>query len=368
MNFELTDMQKTLIQSIIEFSRDEIKIDDFKNNWKKCSEYGMFKLLLPQKYGGFDLTPLDIMLITEAFGYGCQDNGFSFSINNHLFACMISILLYGTDEQKEKYLVLLGEGKKIGSQAITEECSGSNVFNMNTIAKKTDDGYILKGSKGFISNAPIADVVIVYAKLINNSKESICSFIVERNFDGVKIGPEIKKAGLKSCPMGELELCNCFVPMDNILGSENNGCFVFNSTMEYERSYMSAANLGIMKRILENCEKFVKVKRNSGKKLIEYQSISNRIADSKVSIELSELLLYKIGWLKSNNKNAYYESSIAKLYVSESYKKLCMDAMNIHGAYGYSLESNYPKELNDAVGSCIYSGTSDIQRNIIASL
>ena len=167
--------------------------------------------------------------------------------------------------------------------------------------------------------------------------------------------------------IGEVILNDCEVPEENRLGREGAGSAIFNSEMEWERSCLFATHLGAMERILEECVKYANVRQQSGKPIGKYQSISHKLSDMKVRIDLSRLVIYNVAWLKSQGKRAPLESAIAKLFVSESYVQNCSDALQIHGAYGYSAEYDFERNLRDALAGKIYSGTSEIQRNIIAS-
>ena len=181
------------------------------------------------------------------------------------------------------------------------------------------------------------------------------------------MGKPLDKMGLRTSPIGEVILQDCEVPIENRLGKEGAGAAIFNSEMEWERSCLFACHLGAMERQLEACVKYTKERRQFGKPIGKFQSISNKIADMKVRLELSRLILYKIAWLKAQGKRSLIESAIAKLYLSESYVASSLDAVQIHGGYGYMKEFGIERDLRDSIAGKIYSGTSEIQRNIIAS-
>ena len=223
MNFELTMEQQQLKDSVTNFARQHLggKLGtyDFNKYWNACSEFGLFEMPVPNDLEGLDIDPLTMILVCEALGYGCKDNGFIFAINNHLFACMIPILKYGNKQQKEKYIPGLATGKLIGAHAMTEQEAGSDSFHIETTAQKDGDIYILNGSKSFISNAPIADVFIVFART-SPGKQGISAFIVEKDFPGVKVSKPFHKMGLNGSPMGEVFFDNCKVPVENRLLGE----------------------------------------------------------------------------------------------------------------------------------------------------
>jgi len=376
MDFSWNDDQVALKDTIIKFAKKELnnniierdKKGEFSwDGWKKCAELGIQGLPIPERYGGTNADILTIILAMEGLGYGCQDNGLLFAINSHMWSGEIPILHFGNETQKSKYLPKLCKGEFIGGHAMTEPESGSDAFSLRTTAIKKKDKYILNGSKIFITNAPIADVMIVFA-ITDKTKgfAGVSAFIVDRDSPGLIISREIEKMGLKTSPIGELVFEDCEVPAENLLGREGLGVSVFNSEMEWERSCLFACHLGVMERQLENCIKYAKERRQFGQPIGKFQSISNKIVDMKVQIELSKLMLFKIGWLKKSGKQAILEAAIAKLYTSESFVKSCLDAIQIHGGYGYTTEFEIERDLRDSVAATIYSGTSEIQRNIIA--
>ena len=303
----------------------------------------------------------------EGLGYACKDSGLLFVLNTHIWTCEMPIMKFGTEEQKEKYLHNLCNGSLIGGHAITEADSGSDAFNMRTTAVKKGDQFILNGTKMFITNAPIADILLVFA-LTDKTKgfAGISAFIVEKGTPGFSVGKPIEKMGLKTSPLGEVILVDCEVPAENLLGREGSGAAIFNSEMDWERSCLFATHLGAMESILEDTIKYANARKQFGRQIGKFQSIAHKIADMKVRIELSRLILYKVASIKAEGKRANLESSIAKLFISESYVETCLDALQIHGAYGYTTEFDIERHLRDSVAGKIYSGSSEIQRNIIA--
>jgi alkylation response protein AidB-like acyl-CoA dehydrogenase len=377
MDFSFTEDQIRLKESAIKFAKGELnegvlereQIGEFyTEGWKKCAEFGIFGLPLPKKYNGLEEDILTCLLVMQALGYGCQDSGLLFAINSHIWTSEIPLLNFGTDSQKEKYLPDMCRGVIIGGHAMTEPDSGSDAFSIRTKAVKNGDKYILNGTKMFISNAPIADILLVFA-VTDASKKfgGISAFIVEKNFPGFSVGKPLDKMGLRTSPTAEVILVDCEVPIENRLGQEGAGVAIFNSEMEWERCCLFACNLGTMERQLEMCIKYARERRQFGKPIGKFQSISNKIADMMVRIELSRLILYKVAWMKVQGKKAPVESAVAKLYLSEAAVESGLDAIQLHGGYGYMKEFGIEKDLRDAIAARIYSGTSEIQRNIIAS-
>jgi alkylation response protein AidB-like acyl-CoA dehydrogenase len=287
-----------------------------------------------------------------------------------MWGCEIPISSFGSERQKEKYLSALCKGDIVGGQALTEPDVGSDVFSIRTSAIRKGEYYVIEGSKSIVSNAPIADIIIVFA--VTDPKKrflgGISAFILERNTPGLEFGKPLEKMGLKTSPISEVFFENCKFPAESLLGRAGAGTKIFYETMEWERSCLFACHVGSMERTLDTCVRYAKDRHQFGQAIGKFQSVANKIADIKVNLELGKLMLYKIGWLKSHNKNVLLETAIAKLFISESFKAAALDAVQIHGAYGYMSEFEIEKELRDSIASTIYSGTSEIQRNIISRL
>jgi alkylation response protein AidB-like acyl-CoA dehydrogenase len=307
------------------------------------------------------------MLLMEGLGYGCKDSGLIFAINGQMWTVQMPILRFGTDAQKEKYMPRLCSGELIGANGVTEPDAGSDAFSMRTTARLDGDHYLLNGTKTFCTMAPAADLFMVFATVDKHKGfMGVTAFLVERDFPGFRVGREIGKMGLRTAPMAELILEDCRVPVENRLGKEGNGAAIFEDTVEWERTCILASILGGMERQLEQCIKYSKERKQFGKAIGKFQSIANKIVDMKVRMETARLLLYKVAWMKQAHGKAAMDAALAKLYLSESWIKSCLDAVQIHGGYGYTTEYEVERDLRDSVGSTLYSGTSEIQRNIIA--
>lgn len=279
------------------------------------------------------------------------------------------ILSFGTEPQKQKYLPGLCSGDLIGAHGMTEPDTGSDAYNLRTRAVRTGDGYVLNGTKMFVSNAPVADMAVVFAT-IDPSKGmwGITGFLVDVGTPGFSISRSIEKMGLRTSPMGELILQDCFVPLESRLGPEGTGARIFNHSMEWERSCILAGHLGVMERQLERSIEYARERVQYHQPIGKFQSVANRIVDMKVRLETARLILYKVAWLKKMGKPTAMEAAMAKLYLSECFVQSGLDAIRTLGGYGYMTEFEVERDLRDAIGGTIYSGTSDIQRNIIARL
>ncbi|MBT0652926.1 acyl-CoA dehydrogenase family protein [Geobacter luticola] len=377
MDFSLTEDQIAFKKAAIEFAGRELNEGAMQRErnrefnqagWGKCAQFGIQGLTLPQRYGGLEMDILTSIAAMEGMGYACRDSGLLFSLSSHIWTCEMPILKFGTDEQKERYLAGLASGSLIGGHAMTEPDFGSDAFSIKCKAVKNGNTYVLNGTKTFITNAPLADILLVFAVTDTTKKfAGLTVFMVEKTFPGFSVGKCEELMGLKTCPLGEVILQDCEVPEENRLGGEGAGAAIFNSEMEYERSCLFATHVGAMEKILDECISYAKVREQFGKPIGSNQSISHKIADMKVRVELSRLMLYKAAWMKAQGKRAPIESAIAKLYISESYVQNCLEAIQIHGGYGYSTELDFERHLRDSVAGKIYSGTSEIQRNIIAN-
>ncbi len=356
--------QKELMTGI----RDQDRLEAFpRERWNKCVSFGVLGLPFPEAYGGANVDILTTMLVMEGLGYGGKDNGLLFALNAQMWAVQHPILEFGTDAQKACYLPRLIAGELIGAHGISEPDSGSDAYAMHARATKVDGGYLLNGTKMFVTNAPVADLALVFAATAPDKDSwGISAFLIKMDRPGFAVGKTIEKMGLRTVPMGELILQDCFVPEKNRLGPEGIGATIFNRSMEWERACILGTHVGAMERQLEECVNYARTRKQFGQPIGKFQSVSNRLADMQVRLETSRLLLYKVAWLKKEGKAAHQEAAMAKLYLSEAFTQSSLDAIRIHGGYGYTTELEVERDLRDAIGGTLYSGTSDIQRNIIA--
>ena len=378
MNFSFTPEQEELRQATIEFAQSELNRDLTlrekegafnREDWNKCADFGILGLNVPSRYGGQEHDAITTVCILEALGYGCRDNGLLFGLNAHIWSIQTAIQQFGDEEQKQKYLRAMCCGETIGAFAITEADSGSDSYTMRARAERVSDGYIIKAEKHYITNGPIADVSLVFASTNPEvGKWGISAFIVDSDSEGFSRGPNRDKMGLKTSPFGELYLEDCFVPEANRLGPEGAGLSIFSKAMEAERGYILSSQLGTMQRQLEEAITFAQERRQFDQPIGHFQSVSNRIVDMKLRLETSRLLLYRLAYLDGQGQDHALEAALAKLHLSESFIESSLDTIRLHGAQGYVQELGIERDLRDGIGGVIYSGTSDIQRNIIARL
>src|SRR6266542_3009043 len=376
MNFDLTPEQQTLQSAAIEFARKELNNNMIerdaqqvfaRDGWEKCAAFGVQGMPIPKEYGGRGADPITTIAMMEGLGYGGSDQGLLFSINAHMWTNSIPLLKYGTAEQKKKYLRGLCDGNLIGANGASEPSAGSDIFSMQTRVRKHESDYVLNGRKIFVTNAPVADLFAIYATLDPQlGAAGICAFIVEKGTRGLSVGKKKDKMGLRTALMAELLLEDCRVPGTDLLGREGRGVEVFNCSMAWERACILAICLCTIHHKRERCGEQSRSRNKFGQPIGKFPSVANRIVDMKLRYETARLLIYKVGWLMQSEQSADMDAAMAKLYVSESFVKSCMDAIQIHGARGFLTEFELEREMRDSVGSTLYSGTSEIQRNIIA--
>jgi alkylation response protein AidB-like acyl-CoA dehydrogenase len=377
MDLEISAEQQELRTAVRAFAREQLNDDLEKRDhegmfprdcWRKCAEFGLLGLPVPTEYGGQGQDLVTTTIAMEALGWGCRDNGLVFSLNAQMWAVQMPLVHYGSDVQKREWLPKLVSGQVIGAHAITEPGAGSDVFSLASRAESVPGGYRLNGQKTFATNAPVADLALAFAYLQRDGKApALTAFLVPRGTKGVTFGNPIAKMGLRTSPMGEVVFEDCLVPESARLGPEGAGMRIFNSAMEWERACIFAGHLGAMERLLDDCVAYARQRRQFGQPIAKFPSVADRLADMKVAIEAGRWLLYKVGWLAGRGKSAVLEAAIAKLFVSEMHSKAALDALQIHGGYGYMKEYPIEREVRDALSGTLYSGTSEMQRKIIAS-
>jgi alkylation response protein AidB-like acyl-CoA dehydrogenase len=378
MDFSWSEEQAQLRDSVAKFAREELnkglterdrKGEFNREGWKKCAAMGVHGLPVPVEYGGMGMDALTTVGVLESLGYGCEDNGLVFSINAHMWTLETPLLGFGSEEQKKKYLPRLCAGDMIGANAMSEPNAGSDAYSIATTATKKGDAYVLKGSKVFVSNGPVADIYLVFANVDpSRGANGVTGFLVERNTPGLSLGKHTEKMGIRTSPMCELYFDECVVPEANRLGREGAGKMLFADSMSWERGCILAGAVGAMRRLLETSIRYANEREQFGQPIGKFQAVASKIVDMNIRLETARALLYKAAWQKARGKSTYLEAAMAKLYISESWIGCARSAMQIHGGYGYMVEYGIERELRDAMASTLYSGTSEIQRTIIAPL
>jgi alkylation response protein AidB-like acyl-CoA dehydrogenase len=377
VDFSLTKEQIAFRDSARDFARRELNPGAADRDraghfpaeaWTKCAEFGIFGLLMPAEYGGAGRDVLQVVLAMEALGYGCEDNGLLFAMGAQIWSVQMPILMFGTDEQKQQWLPRFVKGEKIGAHSVSEAEAGSDIFSLRTRATRNGGSWLVSGQKSWVTNASVADVFLVMATVDPAlGGKGLTTFLIERNSPGLTIRGPLEKMGVRTATMGELVLHDCPVSDKNLLGKIGGGSVVFNSSMEWERAFILAPAIGAMQRELERCVQFARRREQFGKPIGKYQTVSNKLVEMRMRLETSRLLLYRTAWMKAQGKRLTSEPSETKLHISESWVRNCLDAIQLHGARGYMVEAGLEKQLRDALASRIYSGTSEIQKIILAA-
>jgi alkylation response protein AidB-like acyl-CoA dehydrogenase len=375
MDFSWSQEQNELYDNILlqvknKLYHVEVKQDCWwtRKQWRLCGELGLLGLSAPKYYGGGGYDASTTARAIEAFGRGCEDTGLVFSAAAHLFACTMPIVEYGNEATRERVLPGLCSGMLVGANAITEKDAGSDIFALKTHAVHADDTYILTGNKSYVSNGPLADLFVIYA--VTNPSHGylgITAFLLEKDTPGLVLSEPFAKMGLDSTPACQIHLHECRVPLSNRLGREGQGAQIFKRSMQWERACLFALYLGQMERQLEQAVAYAQSRQQFGKPISKYQAISHRLANMKLRLEAARLLLYRACWLFDQGQNSALDISLSKLAVSEAAIQGGLDAIYIHGSTGYNREYKVECMLRDAIPGTIFSGTSEMQRDIIAS-
>ncbi len=337
--------------------------------WDEAAEFGLTGLPIPEKWGGSGLDAVDTMLVIEALGKACEDGGLVFSLCAHMFASAVPIWRSGSTNHHERYLADVASGKLICANGTSEPDAGSDVYAMKTTAERVGSEYVLNGTKCFITNAPVADLFLIYATTSPERKVfGISAFLLPRDTPGLGVTPEKAKTGLRTSPWGTIYLDNCRVPETARLGPEGSGASLFGESMIWERGCLFAYYVGAMERSLERCIEHVRSRKQFGHRLGTFQSVSNRIVDMKLRLEASRLLLYRAGELHRAGKRCDEAVALSKLWISEAALQSGLDAVQIFGGTGVATDSGVDALMRDAVPARIFSGTSEMQRAIVARM
>lgn len=338
-----------------------------RERWRRLGEMGLLGLSLPEAYGGMGLDAMTTAHVVEAFGRGASDAGLIFAACAHLFAAAMPILEHGTEALKRRVLPALACGESVGANAITEPEAGSDALALRARAVREGDEYVLSGDKSFVTNGPVADVLVVYASTAPaHGYLGASAFVVEKGTEGLVLGEPFRTLGLEGAPIGPVYFDGCRVPVEHRLGAEGDGARIFQASMHWERCCLFAMYLGAMDRQLERAVDYARERRQFKKPISRNQAVSHRIVDMKLRLDAARLLLYRACWLRAQGEDAAVAISLAKLAVSEAAVQAGLDLIRIHGGAGVMTATGVDQALRDALPSTIFSGTSDIQRELVA--
>lgn len=372
----LSDADEELLHGVRELAgrlgNDEVIARDSAGRfpseaWRELAAAGLTGLPIPTEFGGRGASAVATVAALTTLGGVCTDNGLMFALGAHLWACAEPIASFGTPEQKKQWLPGLCDGSFIGAHAATEPAAGSDAGAISTTAVRTSTGWTLNGHKTFITNGPIADIFLVTAVTDpSHGSMGISAFLVPRSASGLSIGEPIDKSGLRAAQMGEITLANCQLEADAVLGTPGAGMAIFTAAMTRERTFILAPTIGVMERLADECCRYASQRQQFGTPIGEFQSVSNRLADMRLRAYTARLLIERVAELTDRRQARMHDAAMVKLHLSESFLATAMDAVHIHGGRGYTTAMEFERMVRDAMGSRIYSGTSDIQRNLIS--
>ncbi|MET7419560.1 acyl-CoA dehydrogenase family protein [Dactylosporangium sp. NPDC005555] len=337
--------------------------------WKRLAELGLFGLPFGEQYGGLAQDLPTTMYALEALGTACRDGGLNFSAVTHLVSTGVALHRFGSARLKQRYLPDVCAGSIIGAHAVTEPAGGSDITPMRTTAVPDGDDFVLNGSKAFVSNGPIADVILVYARTGKlGNPAAISTFLVPRGTPGLSVGQPVGKMGLRTSPLAELFLDDVRVPRADMVGSQGAGLLILDAVMQWEILCGFVVNLGEMQHRLDRCVAYARTRRQFGEHIGRYQAISHRIVDMGTDVETARMWLYTTARKLAAGRTVTADVARTKLIVSESNVRSALAAVQIFGGYGYTTEYGLEQELRNSVSGTIYSGTSEIQRERLAAL
>jgi len=373
LDFEFTEEQNMFRDTIRDFGQKEIepiveeyeKKEDFpKELFPKLGDMGFLGIIYPEEYGGVGLDKITDCIFAEEMGRVCA--GIAMCINAHIGLACFPIYKFGTEEQKQKYLVPGIAGKKIGALGLTEPNAGSDARSIRSQAIKDGNKFILNGTKTWITNGSMADFAVVAAYTDKSKKgEGISLFIVEKGFPGFTVSGKVHKLGHKAADTSELVFENCEVPEENLLGGEG-GFQRAMATLIGARITHAAKSVGMAQVAFEYALQYSKERDAFGQPISKFQAISFKLSDMAVKIETARLMVYKAAWLYSQDKRCVKEASMAKLYAAEVVQWVAIEAVQVLGGYGYGVEYPVERYYRDAKLASLTEGTSEIQRIVIA--
>lgn len=379
MDFSLSQEQRMFRETVYRYGRDEIaplcEEADLKGEfsfeiWRKLASLGILGLPLPEELGGSAASILNCCLAGEALGHAGVDGGSLLAWGAHTYLCAHNIYAFGSEDQKRKYVPKLASGEWIGCMGLTEPGSGSDAASISTTALKKGNRYVLNGSKTFITNAPVADVFVVFANVNKALKhEGITAFIIEKGTPGLTTGKPFHKMGCKCSSTSEVFLADCEVPEENILGGEGKGWFIALSGVEWDRCTLLSPMLGAALNNLDSCARYANERQQFKRPIRSFQAIQHRIADMKVFVEAVRLAVYRVASAKDNGQMLNpLQAAVSKVYAGDRGFEMASEAVQIFGGYGFMHEYPVERNFRDSKLAAIGGGTSDIMRMIVSRI
>jgi len=374
---EWSDDQRALRESCSEWhnalSADHIEHDrgsEFsRDKWQLIRDSGILRLPFDTRWGGLGKDLLTTMYVLESLGRGCRNGGLNFSVSTHIFSAGVPVHRFGSEELKGRYMRSICEGSSIGAHAITEPDAGSDAMSMSTTASVDGGCFVLDGRKAFITNGPVANLFVVYARTDRGRDfRGITAFLVERGTEGFTVGPPVEKMGLRTSPFCELTFDRCRVPKRNVLGRVGSGFFILEHVMAWEILCLFVIAVGEMEHRLERCLAHAKTRTQFGQPIGSFGAVADKLVESKIGVETSRRWLYETAERFTGRQNVTMDLAIAKLLTSEANATSALAAIQLFGGRGYVTENGFEQDLRNAVAGTIYSGTSEMQRRRIATM
>ncbi|MFD0767672.1 acyl-CoA dehydrogenase AcdA [Bacillus sp. CGMCC 1.60114] len=376
MHFKLSEEHEMIRKMVRDFAKNEVAPTAAERDeeerfdralFDQMAELGLTGIPWPEEYGGIGSDYLAYVIAVEELSRVCASTGVTLSAHTSLAGW--PIFKFGTEEQKQKYLRPMAEGKKIGAYGLTEPGSGSDAGGMKTTAKRDGDHYILNGSKIFITNGGIADIYVVFALTDPESKQrGTSAFIVESNTPGFSVGKKESKLGIRSSPTTEIIFEDCRIPAENLLGEEGQGFKIAMQTLDGGRNGIAAQAVGIAQGALDSAADYAKERHQFGKPIAAQQGIGFKLADMATGVEAARLLTYQAAWLESEGLPYGKESAMSKLFAGDTAMKVTTEAVQVFGGYGYTKDYPVERFMRDAKITQIYEGTQEIQRLVISRM
>ena len=379
MDFTLSkehEMARTLFR---EFAEKEVKplaqevdeTEEFpRETVEKMAKLGFLGIPVPKEYGGQGCDPLTYAMCVEELSKVCGTTGVI--VSAHTSLCCDPIMTYGTEEQKQKYLVPLAKGEKLGAFGLTEPGAGTDAQGQQTKAYLDGDEWVLNGSKIFITNGKEADVYVIFAVTSvvedkrGRKKKMISAFIVEKGTPGFTFGTKEKKMGIRGSSTYELIFTDCRIPKDNLLGAEGKGFGIAMHTLDGGRIGIAAQALGLAEGALDRTVAYVKERKQFGRTIGQFQNTQFQLADMATKVKAAQMMVYRAAMAKATQKSYGVEAAMAKLYAAEVAMEVTTKAVQLHGGYGYTREYDVERMMRDAKITEIYEGTSEVQRMVIS--
>lgn len=340
------------------------------DDWRRCAERGITRLMVPEEHGGAGTDLATTLLTLEGLGYGCADNGLTFAMASQVMSTQVALVRFATGAQRERWLPGLLAGTSFAALGMTEPTSGSDAYALAATAEPRADGtYLLNGHKAWLTFGPVADLCIVFASTRPEAGSwGVTAFLVPTDLPGVERTDVREKMGMRTTPFGDITFTDVELPADARLGREGAGARIFGAILDIERSYVFAPQVGAMERQLDETIAYARTREQGGHPIGHYQAVAHRIVTMKERHERARLFLYRAALAQVTGRSVTMAASLAKIVAADAGIESALDAGRVHGAVGYVTEFGVERQARDAIGGQVYSGTSDVLRNIVARL